>query len=55
MAIALSEMLEVSRIMGEIKGGEIEKWVSEDNHEDIVVVDEKGNRFEVKYISANPK
>lgn len=55
MAIALTEMVEVSRVMGEIKGGKIEKWVSEDTHEDIVVVDENGNRYEVKYVSANPK
>ena len=55
MALNAREMLEVSRVMSEIKGGKIEKWVSEDAHEDIVVVDESGNRYEVKYISANPK
>jgi len=55
MAINVVEMVEVSRVMSEIKGGKIEKWVSEDTHEDIVVIDEKGNRYEVKYISANPK
>ena len=55
MAINVVEMVEVSRIMSEIKGGKIEKWVSEDTHEEIVVVDEFGNRYEVKYISANPK
>jgi hypothetical protein len=55
MAITATEMVEVSRVMAQIKGGQIEKWVSEDTHEDIVVVDENGNRYEVKYISANPK
>lgn len=55
MAINVVEVLEVSRVMSEIKGGKIKKWVSEDTHEDIVVIDEKGNRYEVKYISANPK
>ncbi|AMW99225.1 hypothetical protein [Rummeliibacillus stabekisii] len=53
MAINMVEMVEVSRVMSEIKGGKIEKWVSEDTHEDIVVVDGNGNRYEVKYISAN--
>ncbi|WP_190323390.1 hypothetical protein [Rummeliibacillus sp. TYF-LIM-RU47] len=53
MAINIVEMVEVSRVMSEIKGGSIEKWISEDTHEDIIVVDEKGNRYEVKYISAN--
>ena len=55
MAIELKEMVEVSRVMSEIKGGTIEKWVSDDRHEDIVVVDKDGNRYEVKYITANPK
>ena len=55
MAINVVEMVEVSRIMSEIKGGNIKKWVSEDTYEEIVVVDEDGNRYEVKYISANPK
>ncbi|MGE7983745.1 hypothetical protein [Solibacillus sp. NPDC093137] len=55
MAINVVEMLEISRVMQEIKGSKIEKWVSEETHEDIVVIDENGNRYEVKYISANPK
>ena len=55
MAIELKEMVEVSRVMSEIKGGTIEKWVSDDTHEDIVVVDKDSNRYEVKYITANPK
>lgn len=55
MAVNVEEMVEVSRVMTGIKGGIIEKWISEDTHEEIVVVDEKGNRYEVKYISANPK
>lgn len=55
MAINAIEMVEVSRVIKEIKGGNIKKWVSEDTHEDIVVIDEKGNRYEIKYVSANPK
>ena len=55
MAINVVEMVEVSRIMSEIKGSKIKKWVSEDNYEDIIVVDENGNRYEVKYFPVNPK
>lgn len=55
MAIEIKEMVEVSRVMAEIKGGTIEKWVSEDSYEDIVVVDKEGNRYEVRYITVNPK
>ena len=55
MAISVVEMVEVSRIMSEIKGSKIKKWVSEDSHEDIIVEDEDGNIYEVKYISKNPK
>ena len=55
MGISINEMYEVSRVVKEISGGKIEKWVSEDKHEDIVVVDEAGNIYEIKYISANNK
>lgn len=49
MSITLTEGVEISRILSEIKGSKIKRWVSEDTHEDIEVVDEKGNRFEIKY------
>lgn len=55
MALPISELVEVSRVMSEVKGGKIEKWVSNDTHEEIVVADENGNKYEVKYISANNK
>lgn len=55
MAINVVEMSELSRVICGIKGGDIEKWVSEDTHEYIVEIDGNGNRYEVKYISANSK
>lgn len=52
MSITLTESVEITRILSEIKGSKIKRWVSEDTHEDIVVVDEKGNRYELKYYPA---
>lgn len=49
MALDAGEMLEVARIVKEIKGGVIERWCSEEDFEDIVVRDENNNRYEIKY------
>lgn len=49
MSISITEALEVARVVKEIKGGTIKRWVSEDSHEDIVIVDTDGNRYELKY------
>lgn len=49
MAISVVDMVEVARVMAEIKGGKISKWVSQENHEDIEVIDENGNRYVVEF------
>lgn len=45
-------MIKVSKALANIEGGIVKKWVSEDEYEDIVIVDKDGNTYEIKYKEA---